>query len=447
MDRRYEVFISSTYEDLKEQRRYVQEAVIASGHIPVGMELFSPGHEDQWKVITRAIDGCDHYVLIVGARYGSQDDDGMGYTEKEYRYALASGKPVIVFCLKEEHAMAWPQRDDPDDVERAENWDRLQAFREEVLGRHVHLWRDEQELRTLVDRNLQDWINKSGRDGWIRWNRYSRAASQRDVYTYLFNNLSPYRQVALAEPVLKNLRDPLNSKDTVLLALTTLMKDFVTLRVPAHVRAYFAYKLRTPVPMVLEAGGSTTQAIYAFGTVVPRRDLTPENGATSEAVWTPGFLVGQSSNLDRAYRSAEIKRVIDATRASADRDDANQVANNEGSVLSIPILCGRRGGACESIAVLGLSSPILGEVSSDDYFDLARELQSLFSAVFYAYCLSLEEQTGSRISPSRSITRLRREIAEHFEESIAGRYPNRARNVVRKADAERPKRQRVARAR
>lgn len=429
MERRYEVFISSTYEDLKEQRRYVQEAVIAAGHIPVGMELFNPGHEEQWKVITRAIDGCDHYVLIVGARYGSQDDDGMGYTEKEYRYAVDRGKPIAVFCLKPEGAKDWPLHDDPNDPQTAGDWARLQAFRTEIMGRYVHLWRDDREFRTLVDRNLQEWINESGREGWIRWNRYSQAATQRDVYTYMFNNLSPYRQVSLPEPVLKNLHDPLDSKDSALLALTILMREFVTLRVPPHVRAYFAYKLTAPVPMISDGNGSraTAEAEYAFGTVVPRRDIARLHAGPREDAWTPGFLVARESSLDRAYRSGEIKRVEDATHASDDANAANQLVNNEGSVLSIPVLCGRTPGQCESIAVLGLSSPNLAEVSSDLYFDLARELQSLFSALFYAYSLKVEGREGRRIAATRIAARLRREIAEHFDETLAGKFPNRAR--------------------
>ena len=435
MDRRYEVFISSTYEDLKEQRRYVQEAVIAAGHIPVGMELFNPGHEEQWKVITRAIDGCDHYVLIVGARYGSQDADGMGYTEKEYRYALERGKPVVVFCLKPEGATEWPMRDDPNDPQKAGDWARLQAFRADVMGRYVHLWRNDADFRTLVDRNLPEWINASGREGWIRWNRYSHAAATRDVYTYMFNNLTPYRQVSLPEPVLKHLRDPLDSRDSVLLALTILMKDFVTMRVPPHVRAYFAYRLPAPLPMVDGGNGARAgaEAMYAFGTVVPRRDLSSGQPNVDEGAWTPGFLVARDSSLDRAYRSGEIKRVQDATRASDDADSANQLVGNEGSVLSIPVLCGRLPRGSESIGVLGLSSPNLGEVSSDLYFDVARELQSLFSALFYAYSLRLEAREGRRIAASRIAGRLRREIAEHFDEMLAGRYPNRARRVAARA--------------
>ena len=40
MDKRYQVFISSTFEDLQEERRQVMQALLALDCIPTGMELF-----------------------------------------------------------------------------------------------------------------------------------------------------------------------------------------------------------------------------------------------------------------------------------------------------------------------------------------------------------------------------------------------------------------------
>jgi hypothetical protein len=38
--RKYQVFISSTFTDLIEERRSVTEVILGMGHVPVGMELF-----------------------------------------------------------------------------------------------------------------------------------------------------------------------------------------------------------------------------------------------------------------------------------------------------------------------------------------------------------------------------------------------------------------------
>lgn len=61
------------------------------------MELFPAANEDQWSLIKNVIDDCDYYMVIVGGRYGSVDESGMSYTEKEYRYALDAGLPIIGF--------------------------------------------------------------------------------------------------------------------------------------------------------------------------------------------------------------------------------------------------------------------------------------------------------------------------------------------------------------
>ena len=95
-DKRHSIFISSTFEDLKEERRAVQDVVISAGDFPVQMESFPAADKDQFEFIKALIDKCDYYVLIVAGRYGTPADDGMSYTEKEYRYAVSKGIPVLV---------------------------------------------------------------------------------------------------------------------------------------------------------------------------------------------------------------------------------------------------------------------------------------------------------------------------------------------------------------
>lgn len=100
-DKKYQVFISSTYEDLKEERKAVEETIIRSGDFPVGMEAFPAADEEQFDFIKTVIAQCDYYVLIVAGRYGSLAPDGKSYTEKEYDYAVEVGVPVLVMIREE----------------------------------------------------------------------------------------------------------------------------------------------------------------------------------------------------------------------------------------------------------------------------------------------------------------------------------------------------------
>jgi len=97
MDKRYQVFVSSIYADLREERQHVIQALMEMDCIPSGMELFPAADEEQWQFIKRVIDDCDYYLLIIGGRYGSTTPEGISYTEKEYEYAIEKGIKVIAF--------------------------------------------------------------------------------------------------------------------------------------------------------------------------------------------------------------------------------------------------------------------------------------------------------------------------------------------------------------
>ena len=99
-DKRYQVFVSSTYDDLQDERKEVMQALLELDCIPAGMELFPASSEDQWSLIKRVIDDCDYYILIIGGRYGSVGPDGISYTQMEFEYALKAGKPIISFIHK-----------------------------------------------------------------------------------------------------------------------------------------------------------------------------------------------------------------------------------------------------------------------------------------------------------------------------------------------------------
>jgi hypothetical protein len=71
MDKKYQIFVSSTYVDPIEERQQVMRTILEMGHIPVGMEQFSAADKEQWKIIQRQIDQSDYYVVLIARRYGS----------------------------------------------------------------------------------------------------------------------------------------------------------------------------------------------------------------------------------------------------------------------------------------------------------------------------------------------------------------------------------------
>lgn len=159
MEKKYQVFISSTYEDLKEERKNVIETLLMIDCIPAGMEAFCAADEEQFEYIKKVIDLCDYYVLTIGKRYGSISPiTGKSYTEMEYDYAKSKNIPIFVFPVNNNVKM---QED--------EHVSELKAFREKAYGKTMGAtWRNADELGKKVAISLQKAIKKNDRPGWIR---------------------------------------------------------------------------------------------------------------------------------------------------------------------------------------------------------------------------------------------------------------------------------------
>lgn len=168
MEKKYSFFISSTYEDLKEERDAVIHTVLTLGQFPVGMEMFSAVNMDQWNVIKKSIDSCDYYILIIGNKYGSIDEDsGLSYTEKEFDYAISQGIPVLAFIADDNINLSMSK------VEQdAEKIIGLRKFKDKVKKSdlYVSFWNSKDKLEALVSQSISKSILDSDRPGWIRCN-------------------------------------------------------------------------------------------------------------------------------------------------------------------------------------------------------------------------------------------------------------------------------------
>ncbi len=103
MKKKMQVFISSTFLDLEEERKIATNQILTSGHIPVGMELFVAENDAQLDVIYCCIDECDVLMVMLGGRYGSIDaKTNKSYVQLEYEYAKSKGIPIFALFLTDE---------------------------------------------------------------------------------------------------------------------------------------------------------------------------------------------------------------------------------------------------------------------------------------------------------------------------------------------------------
>jgi len=205
MDKRYQVFISSTYADLKEERRRVIETVLDADCIPAGMELFPAADEEQFEYIKRVIDDCDYYLLIIGGRYGSVTQAGVSYTEQEYDYALNRRLKVIALLHENPDEISWDKSEQNPALR-----EKLQQFRDKVAtGRLVKHWRTAEDLPGLVSTSLMNAIKRFPAVGWVRANRAANEDVLGEINELRKQNAQLYGQLAAlsseSQPSIENL--------------------------------------------------------------------------------------------------------------------------------------------------------------------------------------------------------------------------------------------------
>ncbi len=173
MNKKLQVFISSTYIDMKEERQAAVEAILSAGHIPAGMELFSAGNESQIEVIKRWIDESDVYMLILGGRYGSIEPiTGKSYIHLEYEYAINKGVPVFAVVIDEKALYKKAGQYGKEVVIESENLDRLTEFRTLALSKISEFFEDKKDIKLAIHKTLSDFNKRYKLFGWISGKEY-----------------------------------------------------------------------------------------------------------------------------------------------------------------------------------------------------------------------------------------------------------------------------------
>ncbi len=177
MEKRYQVFVSSTFMDLEKEREIAVQTLMKMDCIPSGMELFPAADIEQFEFIKKVIDDCDYYLLIIGGKYGSMTEEGISYTEKEYDYALEKGIKVIAFLHKCPENL--PAKDSETTIETIE---KLSAFRNKVSkGRLVEFWENKDQLAGMVALGITSLKKIHPAIGWVRADQTSSIESLGEI--------------------------------------------------------------------------------------------------------------------------------------------------------------------------------------------------------------------------------------------------------------------------
>lgn len=169
LKKKLQVFISSTFLDLKDERQAAVEAILDAGHIPAGMELFKAGNEDQLKTIKRWIDESDVYLLILGGRYGSLDtESGKSYTHLEYEYAVEKGMPVFAVVLSDSWLFSKAANRGKEYIFEKAEQSKYEQFKKYVHSKIIRPVDDLKDIKLSIHTTMNEFKELYQFSGWIK---------------------------------------------------------------------------------------------------------------------------------------------------------------------------------------------------------------------------------------------------------------------------------------
>lgn len=163
MRKKLQIYISSTYYDLIEERHTAVEAIVQAGHIPAGIE--QSFKECPMNIRKRWIDESDVYILILGGFYGLTlpDDESKSYTQWEYEYAGETGKPRFAFVVTDEAL-----RQKPYDFTAIEHYQEFQEFKQSVMEQvPIYYVEDVRHIIMVLREVLPKYAARDDLYGWV----------------------------------------------------------------------------------------------------------------------------------------------------------------------------------------------------------------------------------------------------------------------------------------
>lgn len=129
----YRIFLSSTFNDLKDYRLIVQNAIRQLGAVDVSMEHFGARDERPLEACINIIQKeSDLFVGIYAHRYGYiPDDQLLSITEMEYKSASDINLPRFIYIIDENQPWL------PAYIDGGENKAKFDIFKKHLLKHHI----------------------------------------------------------------------------------------------------------------------------------------------------------------------------------------------------------------------------------------------------------------------------------------------------------------------
>jgi hypothetical protein len=160
MTKKYHVFIGSTLEDLKNERRALGRIIMELGHIPVTADYFDISSVNDQRLVKKTVEECDYFIVLLAHKMDLSGEKSP--LETEYAWAVKNGVPLIALVIDEK--ARWKAAKKEQDGEALK---RIEDFKKKLTA-HIHeTWLNISDLSQKAQSLLIQEMNLNPRTGWV----------------------------------------------------------------------------------------------------------------------------------------------------------------------------------------------------------------------------------------------------------------------------------------
>jgi hypothetical protein len=189
---KYHIFIGSTLDDLKNERKEIPRIIMELGHIPVTVEHLDSADKNYDKMLERIIEECDYFIAVVAHKYAPKGEK-ISPLETEYNIAYRKNVPVISLVIDEKARWKATKKEKDPSLTR-----RLADFKKRLdAGTVCESWLNSPELCQKLQSTLIMQMNLEPRRGWVRADQAIEPSVANELSRLSNENAQLKRQVQL----------------------------------------------------------------------------------------------------------------------------------------------------------------------------------------------------------------------------------------------------------
>jgi hypothetical protein len=171
---KYHIFVGSTLDDLKNERREIQRIIMELGHIPVSAEYLDNTSKNYKKLLEKTIEECDFLIAVIANMYAPKGAK-VSPLETECNIAEKNNVPVISFIKvgktrsTARNTAGSKARGAAAQKVKGTGFEKKQEAFKKRLGKGINeTWLNPADLCQKLQGQLVRQINLMLRNGWVR---------------------------------------------------------------------------------------------------------------------------------------------------------------------------------------------------------------------------------------------------------------------------------------